>query len=242
MRAIIIGASKGIGKELAITLANDGYVLGLASRNEKLLNELKKEIRSKTYIKQMDLTKPKEAIDLFDELIKEMSGVDLIIINAGVGHINPTLNWEMEKETIDVNVSGFTAIATESYKYFKKKKSGHIIGISSIAALSASANNPSYNASKAYVSNYLEGLKIKSYQDQANINITDIRPGFVKTDMTKDQKMFWCATAKTAAKQIYEAIKLKKSVAYITKRWTLIAYIMKIMPFSLYKVLRRKKH
>ena len=99
--AVIIGASSGIGKELAKTLALNGYVVGLAGRRLKLLSDLQSELSSPSYIKSLDVSNSAEAIALLRELIAEMNGVDLFVISAGTGFINPDLNWEREKETID---------------------------------------------------------------------------------------------------------------------------------------------
>ncbi len=160
-KAIVIGATSGIGKELAKILSQNNYVVGLAGRRTELLSELQKAIPNKTYIKPIDVTQTKESMSLLEELIEEMSGVELIVISSGVGYINPDLNWEQEKETIDVNVSGFVAMANVAIKHFYKQGSGHLVGVSSIAAIRGNGDSPAYNASKAFVSNYLEGLRQK---------------------------------------------------------------------------------
>ena len=92
-----------------------------------------------------------------------MNGIDLFIINAGVVYHNPDLDWQKEKETIELNVLGFTAMANVAMKYFLRKGEGHLVGLSSISALRGHESCPAYNASKAFVSNYLEGLKKKSF-------------------------------------------------------------------------------
>jgi short-subunit dehydrogenase len=134
-KAIIIGASSGIGKELAKILSHENYVLGLAARRDALLQELQKELGTETYIKHIDLSKPEEAISRLRELIAEMNGVDLIIIASGIGFINHALDWDKERETIEVNVLGVTAMINVSLKYFIEKGSGQLAVISSIAAL-----------------------------------------------------------------------------------------------------------
>ncbi|MBN2479533.1 MAG: SDR family NAD(P)-dependent oxidoreductase [Parachlamydiales bacterium] len=239
MKAIIIGASSGIGKALAQKFSDNGYILGLTARRENLLHDLKNHLKQKSFIKKMDVTKAEDSIKILNDLIQEMNGVDLIIINAGFGKTNPELDWEIIKQTINVNVLGFAAIAAESYKYFSKKGSGHIVGISSIASLGPSDHTPTYPASKAFDSMFLYGLKLKNYIDKKNIFITDIRPGFVDTDMVKGRKMIWCSSVEKASKQIFKAILKKKQVAYITKRWFLIALLFKFLPFSLYKKMRK---
>lgn len=183
-KAIIIGASSGIGRELAKILSQNNYIIGLAGRRVELLSELQREIPD-TYIKRIDVIRTKEAIEILEEFITEMGGVDLVVISAGVGFINPDLNWEQERETIDTNILGFTAMANVAFKYFCKQGSGHIVGISSIAAIRGGSESPAYNASKAFISNYMEGLRQKASKLKSPITITDIQPGFVNTAMAK---------------------------------------------------------
>ncbi|HOW57989.1 MAG TPA: SDR family NAD(P)-dependent oxidoreductase [Smithellaceae bacterium] len=236
-KAIIMGASSGMGKELATILSVNNFIVGLAARRINLLEELQKKLPGKTYIKQIDVTKPEEAGRKFRELIAEMDGVDLIIISSGYGDMNRDLDWKIEKETIDVNVSGFTLIADIAFPYFISKGAGHLVGISSVAALRGLRGSPSYSASKAYISNYLEGLRQRAVRSRKPIYVTDIMPGFVKTAMSKGNNLFWVASAREAAAQIYEAIRKKKNLAYITRRWRLIAWLMKLMPDWLYNKL-----
>lgn len=233
-KAIIIGSSSGIGKELAKILAKEGYMLGLAARRVNLLEELKKELSAEVYIKRMDVSKPEEAAELLHELINDMGGMDLLIISSGTGHINRGLEWEYERETIDVNVRGFTALAGAGFKYFQQKGEGQIAAISSIAALRGSGTCPAYNASKAYMSNYLEGLACKAAASGKRIIVTDIKPGLVDTAMAQGEGLFWVAPPEVAAKQIWSIIKRRKAKGCVTKRWKLIAFLFKIMPGKLY--------
>jgi short-subunit dehydrogenase len=234
LKAIVMGASSGMGKELARILSTNNYIVGLAARRLNLLEELQKELPGKSYIKQIDISRFTEADKAFRELIADMDGVDLIIISSGYGDINPQLKWDIEKETIDVNVSGFTLIAGIAFQYFMEKGAGHLAAISSVAALRGNRSDPAYSASKAYVSNYLEGLRQRALRSRKPITITDLKPGFVKTPMSKGGKLFWLATAEEAAEQIFDAIRGKKKLAYITRRWRLIAWILKVAPDWLY--------
>jgi len=232
-KAIIIGATSGIGRELAKILSLNNYVVGMAGRRTELLSNLQREI-SGSYIKRIDVTKLEEAITLLKELIQEMGGMDLIVISSGVGFINPELVWKQEKETIDVNISGFAAIANAAFKYFSNQGSGHIVGISSVAAIRGSGEAPAYNASKAFVSNYLEGLRQKARKSGIAITVTEIQPGFIDTAMAKGEGLFWVSPPGKAARQIFKAINSKKKHAYITKRWRLIALLLKIIPGWIY--------
>ena len=115
-------------------------------------------------------------------------------------------------------------------KHFYTKGKGQLVGISSIAALRGSGV---YSATKAFVSNYLEGLRHKVIKDKKEITITDIKPGFVDTDMAKGD-LFWVTPVDKAAKQIYQTIIKKKAHTYITSRWRLVAWVLKCMPRFIY--------
>ena len=231
----MIGASSGIGRSLAKVLAENGYAVGLAARRFNLLQQLQKEIPSQTYIKQIDVSRVEEAMSLLQELIEEMGGMDLIVLNAGINTHNTSFSWKGEIDTIDVNVSGFAAMANVAVKYFLQQNSGHLVGISSVAALRGSATSPAYSASKAFVSNYLEGLKLKVNGDK--IYVTDIRPGLVDTALIRGNSWkFWVASPEKAAQKIFQAVRRKKKVAYIGTRWGIIAWIAKLLPDGIYKL------
>ncbi len=239
-KAIIIGASSGIGKALAIELSENGFELGILARRENLLNELQKELKAPSIAKYIDLTEPEEAIKILSNLIQEMQNVDLIIINAGIGPINNDLVWQIEKETIETNVIGFASMSNVAFKYFLKIGKGHLVGISSIASIKGSANAPSYNASKSFISQYMQGLRLKLLNLKIDqIKITDIKPGYVETAILKGRKPFWCTTPKKAAEQILEAIIKKKKIAYVPKRWFFLAILFRILPEYFYKVFRK---
>ncbi len=235
-KAIIIGATSGIGRELAKILSLNNYIVGMAGRRTELLSNLQSEI-SGSYIKRIDVTESEEAITRLNELIQEMGGLDLIVISSGVGFINPELDWKQEKETIDVNISGFATIANAAFKYFSNQGLGHIVGISSIAAIRGSGEAPAYNASKSFVSNYLEGLRQKASKSGIAIIVTEIQPGFVNTAMAKGEGLFWVSPPEKAARQIFKAINNKKKHAYITKRWRIIAWLLKVIPGWIYNKL-----
>lgn len=232
-KAIIVGASSGIGRDLAIVLAKNGYLVGVTARREERLVALAEEIDD-LFIKVIDVRKVDEARVLLQELIDEMEGVDLVIINAGVLFHNDTFNWAEEKAVIETNVMGFVAMSHIAMTHFLKTGKGHLVGISSIAALRGRSSNPSYGASKAFVSNFLEGLRVKAYREHKDICVTDIQPGFVNTDMIKGRKVFWASSSKKAALQIYKAIWHKQIHAYVTKRWALCALLLKLIPRSIY--------
>jgi len=233
-KAIIIGASSGIGRALTKLLDAQGYEVGIAARRLNLLTELQAQLHNTSYLQQMDIANPDEAQQQLHALLDKMQAVDLIVITAGDGQLNPNLGWEIESVTIKTNVLGVSAIMNTAFHYFLQHGYGHLVAISSISALRGDVGNPAYNASKAYLSNYLQGLRKKVAQTKLPITITDIKPGFVATAMAQGEGLFWVASADKAARQIMSAIKHKRSHAYITRRWRLIAWVMKLLPDVIY--------
>ncbi|MDR1270510.1 MAG: SDR family NAD(P)-dependent oxidoreductase [Planctomycetaceae bacterium] len=227
--AIIIGATSGIGRALAGLLINDNYKVGIMGRRTKLLEELKLENPEQYFIKTLDITEIDKITEKIEELVKELGGLDLLIISSGTGEINKTLDFEKEKKTIDTNVTGFTCVADWTFNFFKKQKYGHLVIISSIGGLRGNWAAPSYNATKAYQINYTEGLRQKATKMKEQVFVTDIRPGLVDTDMAKGEGLFWVMNVEKVARQIYNAIKKKKKVQYVTKRWYFIAMILKLI-------------
>lgn len=190
-KAIIIGATSGIGKELAKLLADNNYKVGLTGRRTELLNELKNDNPNSYFIKSFDVTDTKITVKKLDELTTELGGLDLLIISSGTGDINENLDFEIKNRTIQTNVIGFTCVADWTFNYFENQKFGHLVAISSIGGLRGSRQSPAYNATKAYQINYVEGLRQKATKLKDPIFITDIRPGLVGTEMAKGEGLFW---------------------------------------------------
>lgn len=233
-KAIIIGATSGIGRGLAQLLVDNNYKVGLTGRRTELLNELKNENPDSFFINSFDVTDTKTAREKLEELTTELGGLDLLIISSGTGDLNDDLDFEIEKRTINTNVLGFTCVADWVFNYFEKQKFGHLVAISSVGGLRGSRQAPSYSATKAYQINYLEGLRQKATNLKYPIFVTDVRPGFVATAMAKSKLLFWVATVDNATRQIFEAINKKKKVVYVTKRWAFVAFILKRIPRQIY--------
>ena len=229
-KAIVVGATSGIGKRLAELLVEKGYLVGITGRRTGLLEELKTQNPESYRIKTFDTTQTSSIAQQLDDLTHELGGLDLLIISSGTGDLNDKLDFELEKRTIDSNVGGFTAIADWAFNYFSSQKHGQLVAITSIAGILGNGQAPAYSASKAYQINYLQGLRMKASKASLPIYITDIRPGFVDTDMAKGQKLFWMAKVERASIQIFNAILKKRKVVYITKRWRIIACLIKILP------------
>lgn len=234
-KAIIIGATSGIGKSLAELLLREEYAVGVTGRREELFQSIKNQETSRIVFKKMDVQDVSTLEPICNELVRKLGGLDLLIISAGIGEVNKNLNFEVENSVIKTNIQGFTCMADWAVRHFKEQGYGHLVNISSIAGIRGNGVAPSYNATKAYQINYLEGLRINVKDYGSSITITDVRPGFVDTPMAKGEGLFWVASVQKAAEEIFEAIKQKRKVVYITKRWRLIALLLKVIPFSILK-------
>lgn len=228
-KAIIVGASSGIGKALATLLVQNGYQVGITGRRTQHLESLKASATEQFIVSAFDCTTADNGKKL-EALTAALGGLDLLIVSAGTGEINYKLDTSIEQQTNQLNVMAFTDIVDWGYRYFALQKHGHLVAITSIAGLRGGKAAPAYGASKAYQINYLEGLRQKAHNSGLAITITDIRPGFVDTDMAKGPGKFWVASPEKAAKQLYRHMLNKRSVAYVTHRWRLIAILLKLMP------------
>lgn len=232
--ALVVGASSGMGRELARILVNEGYKVGVTARRRHLLLELASENPENYIIADFDC-RNLENTKYLEELAIELDPLDLVILSAGNGEFNRELAFGIENETNELNVMAFTEIAGWAFNYFRQKGKGQLAVITSIAGIRGGRVAPAYNASKAYQIRYLEGLRQRAYRLRVPITITDIRPGFVDTDMAKGGGKFWVVPKEKAARQIFGHLMKRKDIAYVSKRWALVALILKVLPHWLYK-------
>lgn len=232
-KAIVTGATAGIGRALALKLASEDYLVGIVGRRSERLEELCRLAPGHFIVCPFDLRNYEQVETMLNTLVTELGGLDLMIANAGVGRRNPTLELDAELETVEVNVSAFIVCVDWAAGYFMRQGRGHIVGISSVAGFWANAGALAYNASKAFEFRYLAGLYANL--KPKNIHVTDIRPGFVATEMTQGRTdMFWVAAPEKVADQIYESILKKKRIAYVSRRWRYLGWLMRILPFRVY--------
>ena len=232
-KALIVGSSSGIGRALAKKLSSDGYLVAMTGRSLERLQELQKELSGESLVRPIDVRDPRETMHGLRNMIMALHDLDLIIINAGVLFHNEALKWDREEEMIKVNALGFAAVANVASDYFSQKGSGCIVGISSVASHRGSGRSPAYNASKAFVSNYMEGLRQKF--SVTAIKVVDIRPGFVDTDMVRGRKgLFGIISPERAADAIYVAIQKGKRIAYVPSWWGILIWFFRLLPESVY--------
>lgn len=238
-KVLIIGASSGIGRELAILLART-YDVALVARKMKQLEKLKEHIAHEVplcsvAIKRLDVTEQGAPQQLAD-FIQESGGVDVAIISitACTDFAQLTSTDAREEALISVDLLGFWRMARILVDYFKGRGAGHLVGISSVDALRGNPAAPVYSASKAFVSRYLEGLRNQlCAQGYQNIYVTDVLPGYVQTDTFNpagSQGAYWIATVHDAALQIRGAIEAKEKRVFITARWWIIGWLMAHLP------------
>jgi short-subunit dehydrogenase len=232
-KVIIIGASSGMGREVAKLYAQDGNRVAVTGRRYNLLESLRQEYPNQIITGAFDVRQMENPGKL-DALVNQLGGMDICLICAGIGTISKELSWEIENETFETNVSAFTQIAAWAFNYFVKQGQGQLANISSIASWRGNSHAPAYSASKAFQSVYFEGLHMKAMQLKLPLIITDIQPGFVQTKMAQGNKRFWVSSVEKAALQIRRGMDSGKFRFYVTKRWRIIAWIMKWVPDFIY--------
>jgi short-subunit dehydrogenase len=232
-KIIIIGATSGIGRELARIYAANRFRVGVTGRRMELLVSLHEEFPQNIFIECFDVT-GKENVPHFRSLIEQLGGLDILVYNSGYGEPSKELDWEIENKTTAINVNGFIEIVCYAFNYLLNQGYGQIACTSSIASIRGNSMAPAYSAGKAFESTYMEGLYLKAKKIQRRLAITDIQPGFVDTHLAKGDGKFWVAPVQKAAAQIYRAIHKKKKRAYITRRWAIIAWLLKYMPGFIY--------
>lgn len=230
-KMIIIGATSGIGESLARQAIEKGYKVGGTGRRIERLKQLKGDLGEHFHFRQMDVVEKMKASSTLLSLIDEMDGMDIIVLNAGISNYAASSIISMEQEIIDVNVSGFVQLFGEAFQYFRQQEHGQIVGVSSIAGLFGSSRAAPYSASKAFISTYMQAYRQRCNQAGYNITITDVKPGFVKSEMTEGKRgMFWVAETDKAVKQMLSDIEKKKSYSYVTRRWRFVAWLINLTP------------
>jgi len=231
-QGIIIGASSGIGWELAVQLAAQGYQLGLMARRDGCLDKLADSLPGEHFVQKTDLTNAEQAVTELTSLIEKMGDVELIVVNSGVGKKERLLDWEVQRQMIDVNVRGFAAMSLTAMNHFVQRGAGHLVGISSAASHFSGGLSPTYNATKAFASNYLNGLRSRAAHSKLPIAVTTVEPGFVDTPMVEGRPL-WLAPLEKSVTQMVRAIDKRVNHVFITKRWRYVALLLDIMPNAL---------
>lgn len=233
--AIVMGATSGIGREVAILLAHDGWKVGVAGRRSERLEELVRSEENIVAWKQVDVT-TSDATLLLQELISDLGGMELYFHSSGTGWQNEMLVPEKELLTVATNGLGFTRMVTAAFRYFAERSdaigrpAGHIACITSIAGTKGLGAAPAYSSTKRFQNHYLECLEQLSRMRHLGITLTDIRPGFVDTDLIAGSNYPLKLSAEDVAKAIVRAIRKRKRVVTIDWRYRVLVALWRLLP------------
>lgn len=226
-KAIIIGATSGIGQGVAIALQDLGYKVGIAGRRATRLQAMHMPYRV------IDITQTAEARTALSSLIDELGGVDLFVLAAGVGSMNKKLDWSLEEPALLTNVVGTVAMATLAFDHLCQRGHGTLAIVSSVASLRGLGIAPAYSASKGFDRLYAEALSAQAQQRCPKVRVVDIRPGFVDTPLIANNTYrFGVVPVEKASRQIVQALIKKRPprVLYVSRRWRLIAWLLRCLP------------
>ena len=237
-RAIIVGASSGMGLEVAKLLLAEGYTLGVAARREDRLLALKQEAPDRVEVAAIDVT-AEDAAARLRELIDRLGGMDLYFHASGIGKQNRTLAEDIELNTVNTNGMGFARMIGEAYRYFAERGEGHIVAITSIAGTKGLGPAPSYSATKAFQNNYLQALEQQANARNLKIRFTDIRPGFVDTDLLKGDFHYpMMLKPQTVARDIVKAIHNKRHIKVIDWKYAILTALWRRIPRPIWRHLK----
>ena len=234
-KVVIIGASSGMGLEVAKLLLSEGNSLGVAARREDRLQALKQLAPDRVVTATIDVT-AEDAASRLRALIDELGGMDIFFYASGIGKQNRELTPDIELNTVNTNGMGFTRMVGEAYRYFAEKGEGHIAAITSIAGTKGLGPAPSYSATKAMQNVYLQALEQQANARGLKIRFTDIRPGFVDTDLLKGDFHYpMMLKPEKVAGQIVNAIKNKRHIKVIDWRYALMTACWRRIPRPLWR-------
>jgi len=226
---LIVGASSGMGRALAELYLKQGWKVGITGRREALLAEVAGAFPGRVWFRAFDVTEDRVEQHL-EELAADLGGVDTIVISAGGGAVNESLEPALEQRIVTLNVEAFTRMAIWAFRYLSRQGHGHLAAITSVAGTRGSRQAPAYSAVKAFQIRYLEGLQFMARKQGAKIQVTDIRPGFVRTKTADGPRRFWEADVQRAARLIFLGLAGRRRVVYVTRRWWLIAFVYRWAP------------
>lgn len=229
-KVIIIGATSGIGREVALIYIAQGWKVGVAGRREAELKALRSAYPEQVSAQALDVTK-EDAPQKLQALIEQVGGMDVFLLSSGIGKQNPTLETGLELTTAATNVEGFIRMTNAAFHYFEQQGHGHLAVISSIAGTKGLGAAPAYSATKGFQNIYMDALDQLARMKKLNIRFTDIRPGFVATPLLNNQKKYpMLMDAPIVALDIVSAIEKKKRVAIIDWKFRLLVGFWRLIP------------
>ena len=228
-KVIIIGATSGIGEEIAKIYIAQGWQVGIAGRRKEALTALAATAPAQVKTQVIDVTSA-DAPEQLKSLIEKLGGMDLFLLSSGIGSQNVKLEPEIELNTARTNVEGFIRMVTAAYRFFKEQGSGHLAVISSVAGTKGLGSAPAYSATKRFQNTYIDALAQLARMERLSIQFTDIRPGFVATALLKNRKYPLLMRADSTAQHIVKALTNKKRVAIIDTRYAILVFFWQLIP------------
>lgn len=224
-RAIVVGASSGIGLEVAKLLMAQGWKVGVAARRIEQMKDL-----GAAAVERIDVTTD-DATEGLQRLISKLGGMDLYFHASGIGKQNRELTADIELATLLTNGVGFTRMIGEAYRYFVKQGSGHIAAITSIAGTKGLGPAPSYSATKAMQNVYLQALEQQARSRGLDIVFTDVRPGFVDTALLAGDFHYpLMLRPEKVAQEIVCAINHRQHIRIIDWRYRILTAVWRRIP------------
>lgn len=241
-RAVIIGATSGIGREVARSLAQRGVVLGIAGRRAERLEELVAEFGSERIFTAVMDVREESATEALDTLIRKVGAPDLLLYASGIGKQNPKLNEEIECQTVLTNSLGMVRIVDHFLNYVKRepcynaKHKAHIAVITSVAGTMGMGSAPAYSATKSMQSSYLVALAQHARMERIPAIFSDIRPGFVATEILNPEKRYpMLISVERAAEHILRGLRHRRRIITFDWRFKLLTLFWRLIPRCLWE-------
>ena len=237
-RAIVVGASSGMGAAIVRQLAGEGYQVAALARRREKLDELAAscaEAPGRVVVRAHDASNTDEVPGLVEELARELGGLDLFVFAAGImPEVEPN-EYDTGKDLamLEINFGGCVAWCNEVAKLFRTQRYGTIVGISSVAGDRGRKGNPMYGSTKAAMNHYLEALRNRL--SEVGVHVCTIKPGFVDTVMTQGKDVFWLISPEQAARSILSAARNRVNTRYVPLRWGVVMGVIRMIPSAIFR-------
>lgn len=241
-RIVIMGATSGLGLEVARLCIAAGWRVGAAGRNAKALEQLHAEAPGQVETAEINVTRD-DAPQRLAELVDRLGGMDIYFHTSGIGKRNTELQPSIEIATLRTNGEGFVRMVTAAFDWFRSHGGGHIAVISSIAGTRGLGSAPAYSATKRLQNIYIDALAQLSHMEHLDIRFTDIRPGFIATPLLAGDDYPLLMQPAPVARRIFRAIRRRKRRIVIDRRYAVLVFFWRLIPEWLWeRIPVRKKN
>lgn len=242
-RIVIVGATSGIGLEVAKLCISQGWRIGAAGRRADALDSLRALAPEQIETQTLDITRD-DAPQQLTQLIERLEGMDIYFHASGIGKQNPKLDPKIEIDTLRTNGEGFVRMVTAAYGYFAAHGGGQLAVISSIAGTRGLGSAPAYSATKRMQNTYIDALAQLAHMEGLSIRFTDIRPGFVATPLLDDGGHYpLLMRTDRVAERILQVIKRSRRRVVIDRRYAVMVFFWRLIPQWLWErlIIRTKE-